>query len=125
MKKKHIFSEFEEDLMHISQSNHREREEYAMNIKINNLKNKLQAFALNQDDFHNTSFIFSDINKDRQNFTIFILNELHDLVQNNAKEDVNHDNENIFLEYQSSLINDKMKYVLFYSSFERVILKNN
>jgi hypothetical protein len=85
MKKKHISSELEKDLMHISQSNHHERKEYAVNIKINNLKNDLQAFTLNQDDFYNTNSILFDINEDKQDFTIFILNELHDLLQNNTK----------------------------------------
>jgi hypothetical protein len=40
-KKKHISFELEKDLMLISQSNHHEREKYATNIKINNLKNEL------------------------------------------------------------------------------------
>jgi hypothetical protein len=110
--------------MHISQSNHHEREEYATNIKINNLKNELQAFTLNQDDFYNTSSILFDINEDRQDFTIFILNELHDLLQDNTK-DIDIDNENISFEYQSFLTNDKTKYVLFYTFFEKVIFKNN
>jgi hypothetical protein len=110
--------------MHISQSDHHEREEYATNIKINNLKNELQAFTLNQNDFYNTSSILFDINEDRQDFTIFILNELHDLLQDNTKN-IDIDNENIFFEYQLFLINDKTKYVLFYTFFKRIIFKNN
>jgi hypothetical protein len=110
--------------MHISQSNHHEREEFEANIKINNLKNELQAFTLNQDDFYNTSSILFDINENRQDFTIFILNELHDLLQDNTKN-IDIDNENIFFEYQSFLINDKTKYVLSYAFSERIIFKNN
>ncbi len=111
--------------MHISQSNHHEREEYAMNIKTNNLKNDLQASASEQEEFHNTSSILFDINEDRQDSAISILNELQNLFQNNTDEDADNDNENILLEYQSSLTNDNTKYVLSYSSSERVTLKNN
>jgi hypothetical protein len=82
--------------MHISQSDHHEREEYAANIKTNNLKNELQAFTLNQDDFYNTNSILSDIIENKQDFTIFILNELHDFLQDNTKN-IDIDNEKIYL----------------------------
>ncbi len=95
-KEEHISFEFEKNLMHISQSDHHEREEYAANIKTNNLKNELQAFTLNQDDFYNTNSILSDIIENKQDFTIFILNELHDFLQDNTKN-IDIDNEKIYL----------------------------
>jgi hypothetical protein len=46
-KKKHISIDFKKSIIHVSETNHHEREEYVLNIKINNLKNEFQTSMLN------------------------------------------------------------------------------
>ncbi len=121
---KHIFCELKKNVIHISQFDHHERENYVLNIEINNLKNELQASISDLKKSFNIDFVLSDINENKQNSTIFILNDLNNLFTNKFN-DVNIFDENITSKFRSTLINDKTKYVLFYSSFERFILKNS
>ncbi len=108
----------------ISQFDHHEREDYVLNIEINNLKNELQASMSDLKKSFNIDFVFSDINENKQNSTIFILNDLNNLFTNKFN-DVNIFDENETSRFRSILVNDKTKYVLSYSSFEKSTFKNS
>jgi hypothetical protein len=123
-KKEHIFYELKENVIHIFQFDYHEREDYVLNIEINNLKNELQALISDLKKSFNIDSVLFDINENKQNSTILILNDLNNLFTNKFN-DVNIFDENITSKFRSTLINDKTKYVLFYSSFEKIIFKNN
>ncbi len=123
-KDEHISCELEKNLIHISQFDHHESEDYVLNIEINNLKNELQALILNQENFYNIDSVLSDINDDRQDSTIFILNDLNNLLLNTF-HDINNFDEKTTLKFRLILMNDKMKYILSYSSSKKVVFKNN
>ncbi len=113
-----------ENVIHIFQFDYHEREDYVLNIEINNLKNELQALISDLKKSFNIDSVLFDINENKQNSTILILNDLNNLFTNKFN-DVNIFDENITSKFRSTLINDKTKYVLFYSSFEKIIFKNN
>jgi hypothetical protein len=120
----YIFCELEKNVIHISQFDHYEREDYVLNIEINNLKNELQTSVSNLKKSFNIDSVLFDINENKQNFTIFILNDLNNLFTNKFN-DANIFDESTTSKFRSNLINDKTKYVLSYSSFEKSFLKNS
>jgi hypothetical protein len=64
-KKEHISIDLEKNIIHDSETDHHEREEYVLNIKINNLKNEFQTSILSQDDFYNIDSVLFDVNENR------------------------------------------------------------
>ncbi len=112
-KKEHISIDFEKNIIHVSKTNHHECEEYVLNIEINNLKNELQTSMLNQDDFYNINSVLFDVNENKQDSTISIFDDLNNLILNFIQNE-NNIVKKTTSEFQSTLINDKTEYVLFY-----------
>jgi hypothetical protein len=71
-KEKHIFYELKKNVIHIFQFDHYKRKDYVLNIKINNLKNELQALMSNLKKSFNIDFVLFNINENKQNSTIFV-----------------------------------------------------
>jgi hypothetical protein len=79
---------------------------------------------LNQDVFYNIDSVLFDVDENKQNSTISILDDLNNLILNFIQNENNIVKKTIS-EFQSTSMNDKTKYVLFYSFSEKVIFKNN
>jgi hypothetical protein len=68
---------------------------------------------LNQDDFYNINSVLFDVNENKQDSTISIFDDLNNLILNFIQNE-NNIVKKTTSEFQSTLINDKTEYVLFY-----------
>lgn len=79
-------SKLEDHVICIDQVDHHEREDYAADLRSHNFENDLQTAQSSNmtesDFFINSEFVFTNINEERCDSLILVINDLHSLVLN-------------------------------------------